>query len=79
MKIKRADGRLNAESARIILAYADANMSATRAAKIAYHHRGTIINHLAYVKTETGLDGRNFHDLVKLVAMAKEALADVDD
>ena len=54
-----------------VIAFAEADMSASRAATATHYHLNTIKHHLAKVKEETGLDPRNFFDLQKLYAMAK--------
>lgn len=56
----------------IILAYADNDMNAQRTSRHIYYHRNSMWYHFNLIQKKTGLDPRKFHDLVKLVAMAKE-------
>lgn len=58
--------------AKIILAYAEAGMRPSCAAKIAYCNKCTVYKHFGYIEMETGLNPRNFYDLIELVKMAKE-------
>ena len=55
-----------------ILALAECNMSVSAVAENRYFHRNTIHYHLEKVKKRTGLNPKNFYDLIALVAMAKE-------
>ena len=64
--------RLDHNDIRIILAYADGNMNGTQAAKIAYYTRESIYEHLDKICALTGLNPRNFYDLIVLVKQAKE-------
>ena len=52
-----------------LMAYANANMKIYVAAKESYRDKATVKYHLEQVKQKTGLDPRNFYDLVKLVEM----------
>lgn len=54
-----------------VIAFAEAGMSAGKAAKATHYHYHTITHHLTAVKNRTGLDPRDFFDLQKLYAMAK--------
>ena len=55
----------------VILAYADSNMNAYETARRLYRSSNSVLYQLQKVKEETGLDPRNFHELVKLVEMVK--------
>ena len=57
---------------KIILAYADANMNATQAAKLVFYCRETLYDHLATIYLVTGLNPRNFYDLIELIKRVKE-------
>lgn len=56
----------------IILAFAKANMQISATARNAYRHYNTIVYQIGVIKERTGLDPRNFFDLVKLVQLASE-------
>lgn len=64
--------------AQAVLTFADCNMNAAEASRRMYMHRNTVIYHLDKVKRETGLDGRCFYDLAKLLKIAKEVLKVAD-
>lgn len=51
----------------IIKAYAAHNMNVSATAKDLYMHHNTVIYHLGKIRAETGLDPRQFYDLVELV------------
>lgn len=53
----------------IILAMADCNLNIQAVKHKLFIHRNTVIYRLEKIKSETGLDARNFHDLVKLIDM----------
>lgn len=53
----------------IILTVAECDIILTAAAKKLYVHRNTLIFQLDKIQVKTGLDPRNFYDLVKLVEM----------
>ena len=53
----------------VILAMADCNLSIQAVKHKLFIHRNTVIYRLEKIKSETGLDARNFHDLVKLIDM----------
>lgn len=55
----------------VILTYADSNMNAYETARRLYRSSNSVLYQLQKVKEETGLDPRNFHELVKLVEMVK--------
>lgn len=56
----------------VILAMADNDMRVFRAAKSLHRNHNGLYGHFDRIYEETGLDARNFYDLVKLVEMAKE-------
>lgn len=62
--------------ARIIVAMADCDMNPAEVARREYMHRNTVIYHLDKTKRETGLDGRCFYDLIKLLEIVKEEQKD---
>lgn len=51
----------------IIKSYAAHNMNVCATAKEMYLHHNTVIYHLGKIREETGLDPRQFYDLVELV------------
>lgn len=55
-----------------VLAFAQCNMSATKAAKIVHRSRSGILYRLELVKLHTGLDPWDFFELGKLVEMARK-------
>lgn len=55
----------------IVLALADNNMNVCKTARSLFMHRNNVAYHIGRIKKLTGLDPTNFHDLVKLVQMAK--------
>lgn len=55
-----------------VLAFAQCNMSATKAAKLAHRSRSGILYRLELVKLHTGLNPWDFFELVRLVEMARE-------
>ena len=58
--------------ARLILAYANHNMNMTQASKSVCYSRFALVYHFDKVQDKTGLDPRNFYDLVKLVKIAEK-------
>lgn len=56
----------------IILAFAKADMQISATSRNTYRHRNTIIYQIGVIKERTGLDPRNFFDLVTLVQLANE-------
>ena len=56
----------------IIKAYADNGMNVSRTARYLRYHRNSVMYHLERIEDATGLDPKNFHDLVKLLRMAGE-------
>ena len=55
----------------VVLSMADNDMNPTRTANKMFMNRNTVIYHIRKVKKLTGLDARNFYDLIKLVRMAR--------
>ena len=51
----------------ILRTFADCNMSVLGTAKKLHFHWNTITYHLNAIQKKTGLDPRNFYDLVKLL------------
>lgn len=64
------------QDACIIVAMADCDMIPAEVARREYMHRNTVIYHLDKTKRETGLDGRCFYDLIKLLEIVKEKQKD---
>lgn len=67
---------MNKKDAHIVMAMANHNMNVTDVARAIFVHRNTVLYHLDKVKQQTGLDPRQFYDLVELVKMAQEVLND---
>jgi carbohydrate diacid regulator len=57
----------------IILEMAEQNMNTAAVARKMYFHRNAAVYHFDKIQDITGLDPRNFYDLVKLVKMVKGA------
>ena len=55
-----------------IRAYADNCMRRGAAAKSIHYHRSSVGYHLDRIREKTGLDPRNFYDLVKLIGELDE-------
>lgn len=55
-----------------VLAFAQCNMSATKAAKLAHRSRSGILYRLELVKLHTGLNPWDFYELGKLVEIARK-------
>lgn len=53
----------------VIMAMADENLCASKAANSLYLHRNTVVYHLDQIQKITGLDPRKFYDLVELIDM----------
>lgn len=58
----------------VIEALANSRLSGREAARRLNYHHNTIYYHVKNILKETGLDPRDFHDMVKLYPMAKEVL-----
>lgn len=54
-----------------IITVADCNMNISRAAKLLYCHRNSLVYHLQSIRTRTGLDPWRFRDLATLVRIAE--------
>jgi sugar diacid utilization regulator len=67
-------GHLTETNARIVLALADNGMKVHAAAKALHYGRTTVDYHLLQIRRRTGLNPKNFHDLQKLVKMARATL-----
>ncbi len=65
---------MNRERAQLILLYAEHNMNLSEVANNCFWHRNTLDHRLDRIYDLTGLDPKNFYDLVKLVDMANEFL-----
>lgn len=65
-------GTLTPDDKRVVMALADANMNVALAGRRENYVRTTIVYHLVSVRTKTGLDPKNFHDLAQLVQMIEE-------
>lgn len=50
-----------------VVAYAHSNMNVHETSRRCYCHRGTVEYRLRRVKEKTGLDPRNFFELIKLL------------
>ena len=61
---------------RIILALADNGMIVNRAAKAIEMNHSTLMYHIKLIKAITGKNPMNFYDLIDLVRMVREVLAD---
>lgn len=56
---------------KIVLGLADNGMKVSQTARKLYLNHSTVLYHLKFIKSITGLNPLNFYDLHKLVAMAK--------
>jgi DNA-binding PucR family transcriptional regulator len=54
----------------IIKAYAKNGMNVSRTARYLRYHRNSIMYHFERIEDATGLNPRDFYDLVKLLRMA---------
>lgn len=54
----------------VVKAYAEQSMNTRTTAKALHYHPNNIYEHLNRVREKTGLDPRNFFDLIKLYDMA---------
>lgn len=66
---KKRSNRLTDTDIECIKSYADANMSAAEAGRKMFLHQNTVKSHLDSIKDKTGLNPRNFYDLIKLLEM----------
>ncbi len=61
----------------VIIALAQNDMSVTRTAKAMHYHHNNILYHTEHIYQQTGLNPRNFFDMIKLYDMAtKEVQGD---
>lgn len=58
----------------IIKAHAKNGMNVSRTARYLRYHRNSIMYHFERIEDATGLNPRNFYDLVKLLRMAGETI-----
>lgn len=63
---------------RVILMFAKANMSVSKAARLAYLSRQAVWWRLNRVKRDTGFDPFEFHDLARLVRVIEEERREYD-
>ena len=56
----------------IIKAFADNDMNVSETARNLFCHRNSVTYHLEKIYEDTGLDPRNFYDLVTLLSMIGE-------
>lgn len=54
----------------VIIAFAENGMNVEKTARVMHYHRSNIIYHLENVEKKTGLNPRNFFDLIKLYELA---------
>ncbi len=66
--------RLTESQIDLLTAYAEENMNGVRAARRLFIHRNTLDYKLDEIQKATGLNPRNFRDLVKLLRRAKVKL-----
>lgn len=55
----------------IVLAFAECSMSLSATAKKLHFHRNNIEYHLEQTRKKTGLNPRNFYDLIKLLEIVE--------
>ena len=58
--------------AKILRAFADANMNATKAAEMAFMHRNTLVYHLRRIYARTGFNPFEFDDLMVLLGYVEK-------
>ena len=56
----------------VVIAMAENDLSVTRAARATFYHHNTIQFHCVQIQKQTGLNPRNFFDMMKLYQMATE-------
>ena len=64
--------RLNKTEKEIILAFARNDMRVTYAEKELYMSAGSVCYHMKKIKEKTGLNPKNFYELIELVKEVKE-------
>lgn len=62
--------------AKMIVAYARCGMRLRTAANMVFYNKGTLTYRFDRIRRETGLDPRNFFDLVELYDIATNVLGD---
>ena len=62
--------------AEIILAMTYYSMRISLVAEKLYCHKNTVKYRIKKIKKETGLDARNFYDLIELLSIARTVLGD---
>lgn len=62
----------------IILAMADCNLSIAAVAEKLHFNRNNIVYHMNQIKKKTGLNPRNFYDLVELLKMLEDTEDDTE-
>ena len=62
------------DDAKLIIAFANCDMNASRTANAVYLHRNTLLYHFYKIEKATGLNPRRFYDLIDLVRMANSVL-----
>lgn len=62
--------------AKMIIAYAQSNMKTADAALKVYYSWNTVDRCFKRIKEKTGLDPRNFFDLIELYSIARNVLGD---
>lgn len=72
----KIDMNLTEKEKEVILSFADGNMHIGETANLLNLHRNTIDYHLRAIKENTGLDPKNFYDLVELVDWVKMEVRD---
>lgn len=60
--------------AEIIVAIANYDMNVSKASTKLYMHRNTVVYHLKKIRQSTGLNPQRFHDLTKLLLVARKIL-----
>ena len=68
--------KMTRDDAELIIAFANCDMVASRAANKVYLHRNTLLYHFNRIKKATGLNPRCFYDLIDLVKMENSVLND---
>ena len=64
--------KLSRKDIEIIFAMCEENLNCSAVVRKHYVHHNTVIYHLKRIKQNTGLDPKNFHNLIELEIMAKE-------
>ena len=72
LEFEVANARLDSLDCETILGFADCNMRVNTLSRKIYVTRNGIEYRIRRIRTRTGLNPKNFHDLCRLVEMAKE-------